>query len=58
MTHASMTEEDQLAAGINAGLIRLSTGIEAVEDLIADLDSGFASLQRWQRQNSPAWNVA
>ena len=51
MTHASMTDEDQLAAGINASLLRLSAGIEAVEDLVADLESGFASLQHWQRQN-------
>ncbi len=58
MTHANMNEIDQLAAGISASLLRLSTGIEAVEDLIADLDAGFLSLQRWQRQCRPAWSVA
>jgi cystathionine gamma-synthase len=39
MTHASMTPEQQEAAGITSGLLRLSVGIEAVEDLVADLAS-------------------
>ncbi|MEO8636239.1 MAG: cystathionine gamma-synthase [Gemmatimonadales bacterium] len=37
MTHASMTPEQQAAAGITDGLLRLSVGIEATEDLIQDL---------------------
>ncbi len=37
MTHASMTAEQQEAAGITGGLLRLSVGIEAAEDLLADL---------------------
>ena len=37
MTHASMTPEAQEAAGISAGLVRISVGIEPVADLIADL---------------------
>ena len=37
MTHASMTLEQQTAAGITDGLLRLSVGIEATEDLIEDL---------------------
>jgi len=37
MTHASMTPEARLRAGIGDGLIRLSIGIEDAEDLIADL---------------------
>ncbi|MDR2693588.1 MAG: PLP-dependent aspartate aminotransferase family protein [Chitinispirillales bacterium] len=36
-THADMPEEERNARGINAGLLRLSVGVEAVEDLIADL---------------------
>jgi len=39
MTHASMTAEQQAAAGITGGLLRLSVGIEAAEDLIADLSA-------------------
>ena len=37
MTHAVMEPEARAAAGIGEGLIRLSVGIEAVEDVIADL---------------------
>jgi cystathionine gamma-synthase len=37
MTHASMTPEQQAAAGITNGLLRLSVGIEATEDLVEDL---------------------
>ncbi len=37
MTHASMTPEQQSAAGITDGLLRLSVGIEATEDLVKDL---------------------
>jgi cystathionine gamma-synthase len=37
MTHASMTQEQQDAAGITSGLLRLSVGIEGTSDLIEDL---------------------
>jgi O-acetylhomoserine (thiol)-lyase len=37
-THAQLSEEDQLAAGVTPDMIRISIGIEAVEDLIDDLD--------------------
>lgn len=40
MTHAAMTPEARLRAGISDGLIRLSVGIEDIEDLILDLKSG------------------
>jgi cystathionine beta-lyase/cystathionine gamma-synthase len=42
MTHASMPPEKQKEVGITQGLIRLSVGIEDVEDLIADLDQALA----------------
>ena len=38
MTHASVPEKERAALGISDQLIRLSVGIEAVEDLLADLD--------------------
>lgn len=44
MTHASMGREERLKAGISDGLIRVSVGIEAAEDLIADLDEGLARI--------------
>jgi cystathionine beta-lyase/cystathionine gamma-synthase len=38
MTHASMPKETQERVGITEGLVRLSVGIEDVEDILADLD--------------------
>ncbi len=38
MTHASIPPEQRAAIGIDDGLVRLSVGIEHVDDLIADLD--------------------
>ncbi|MCA9859015.1 MAG: PLP-dependent transferase, partial [Thermomicrobiales bacterium] len=37
-THRALDEDQQAEIGIRAGLIRLSVGIEDVEDLISDLD--------------------
>ena len=37
-THAKLTESERLAVGITPGLIRMSVGLEAVEDIMADLD--------------------
>ncbi len=43
MTHASLPEASRRALGIGDGLIRLSVGLEAVGDLRADLERGFAA---------------
>ncbi|HEY0942124.1 MAG TPA: cystathionine gamma-synthase [Steroidobacter sp.] len=40
MTHAAMDAEAQRAAGIGETLLRLSVGIEAIEDLLQDLQAG------------------
>jgi O-acetylhomoserine (thiol)-lyase len=40
-THRQMSEEQLLEAGVNPDLIRLSVGIENVEDIIADLEQAF-----------------
>lgn len=42
MTHADMGEEARSVAGIGPGLLRLSVGLEAEEDLLADLVAGLA----------------
>jgi len=42
-THSQLTEVEQSTTGVNPGLIRLSVGLENVEDIIADLDKGFAA---------------
>jgi len=44
MTHADMGEEARTVAGIGDGLLRLSIGLEAEEDLIAGLDAGLAAV--------------
>lgn len=43
MTHASIPKELREKAGLKDGLIRLSAGIEHVDDLIADLEEGLRS---------------
>ena len=42
MTHASVPPEVRRQLGFDDGLVRLSVGIEAVEDLIADLEHALA----------------
>jgi methionine-gamma-lyase len=42
MTHAGISRDQRLAAGITDGLVRYSVGIEDVEDLLADLDQALA----------------
>lgn len=43
-THASVAPEERLKFGITEGMLRLSVGIEAADDLIADLKSALARL--------------
>ncbi|MEM6539045.1 MAG: PLP-dependent transferase, partial [Pseudomonadota bacterium] len=43
-SHVECTAEERAAMGIPESLIRYSTGIEAVEDLIADLDQALRSI--------------
>ena len=43
-THRQMSEEQLIEAGVSPDLIRLSVGIEDVEDLIADLEEAFAKI--------------
>jgi len=43
-SHSSLTESQRRAAGINPGLVRLSVGIEDLDDLVADLESGLARI--------------
>ena len=37
-THSKLTEEERRAAGITPGLVRISAGLENIEDIIADID--------------------
>ncbi|WP_022888388.1 bifunctional o-acetylhomoserine/o-acetylserine sulfhydrylase [Agromyces italicus] len=42
-THSQLTPEQQLTTGVTPGLVRLSVGIENIDDLKADLEAGFAA---------------
>jgi O-acetylhomoserine (thiol)-lyase len=44
-THSQLSPEEQLSAGVSPGLVRLSVGLESIADIIADLESGFASVK-------------
>ena len=46
MTHASVPQAVREALGIADGFLRVSAGIEAVEDLVEDLERGFAAANR------------
>lgn len=46
MTHASIPKEIREKNGISDGLVRLSVGIEEIEDLLADLDKAFTVARR------------
>ena len=40
-THSQLTPEQQLTTGVTPGLVRLSVGLEHIDDIIADLEQGF-----------------
>jgi len=42
-THRQLTEEQLKAAGIHPGMVRLSVGLEHVDDILRDLDAGFSA---------------
>ncbi|MBA2944115.1 homocysteine synthase [Paenibacillus sp. CGMCC 1.16610] len=44
-THAQLNEQEQISAGVTPGLIRLSIGTEAIEDIIYDLEQAIAASQ-------------
>ena len=43
-THRQLTDEQLVAAGITPGMIRLSVGLEHIDDILADLEKGFAAM--------------
>ncbi|MCE2854678.1 MAG: bifunctional o-acetylhomoserine/o-acetylserine sulfhydrylase [Ilumatobacteraceae bacterium] len=44
-THSQLTEDEQRSAGVNPGLVRLSVGLESIDDILADLELGFAAIK-------------
>ena len=43
-THSQLSEDDLLAAGVTPGYVRLSIGIEHVDDILADIDQALARI--------------
>ncbi len=44
-THSQLTDEEQIETGVSPGYVRLSIGIEHVDDIIADLDQALAGIE-------------
>ena len=42
-THQQLAVEEQLATGVTPGLVRLAVGLEGIDDILADLERGFAA---------------
>ena len=40
-THQQLTPDEQVATGVTPDLVRLSVGIESIDDILADLEAGF-----------------
>jgi O-acetylhomoserine (thiol)-lyase len=47
-THSQLTPDEQETTGVHPGLVRLSVGIESLEDILADLDNGFRAAKQAQ----------
>lgn len=45
-THSQLTPEQQLSAGVTPGLVRLSVGLENIDDIIADLEQALVSVRK------------
>ena len=59
-THSQLSPEDQLATGVTEGYVRLSIGIEHIDDILADLDHalGAAARRRSPLSRGPGENPA
>ena len=43
-THSQLSESEQRAAGVEPGFVRLSVGLEHIDDILADLEKGFTAI--------------
>jgi O-acetylhomoserine (thiol)-lyase len=53
-THSQLTPEQQLTAGVTPGLVRLSVGLENIDDILADLEAGLAAAREVSRASQRA----
>ena len=52
-THAQLSAAEQLSAGVSPGLVRLAVGIEGIDDILADLELGFAAARKYAGAADP-----
>ena len=57
-THSQLTPEEQLATGVTPGLVRLAVGIEGIDDILADLEQGFAAAKPFSARGTDPQTVA
>jgi O-acetylhomoserine (thiol)-lyase len=53
-THQQLTPQEQLTTGVTPGLVRLAVGIEGIDDILADLEQGFAAARQVQSDTAAA----
>jgi O-acetylhomoserine (thiol)-lyase len=46
-THSQLNAAEQLSTGVSPGLVRLAVGIEGIDDILADLELGFAAARKY-----------
>lgn len=51
-THQQLSEEEQISAGVTPTLLRVSVGIEHIEDIIADFEQAFAKVRELELQEA------
>jgi O-acetylhomoserine (thiol)-lyase len=52
-THAQLTPVEQATTGVSPGLVRLAVGLEGIDDLLADLELGFAAAAKFGGSTAP-----
>jgi O-acetylhomoserine (thiol)-lyase len=50
-THAQLSPDEQLATGVSPGLVRLAVGLEGIDDILADLELGFAAARKFSGES-------
>ena len=43
-THQQLSAEEQRSTGVTPGLVRLAVGLEGIDDILTDLERGFAAV--------------
>jgi O-acetylhomoserine (thiol)-lyase len=48
-THSQLSPDEQLATGVSQSYVRLAVGLEHIDDILADLDRGFAAAKAFSK---------